>query len=230
MIVDNTEFLSSVPIFSELSSNTLKKVSGLGTLRSYAKNAVILSEEEDGSALFVIISGKVKVCRTSHDNVSKEVILSILIQSDFFGEMALLDGLNRSASVIAMEDSKLFIIQRNDFLDLLYEHPEVSVSLLQELTQRLRASTMKIKALSLKDAEGKVATVLLQLADDVGKIRHGIVEIEKLPFQHELANMAGTSRETISRTLHSFAKKGLVELDGSKLRITSYEKFKALFH
>jgi CRP-like cAMP-binding protein len=172
----------------------------------------------------------VKVCRTSNDNSSKEVILSILNSSDFFGEMALLDGLNRSASVIAQEDSKLFIIQRNDFLDLLYEHPEVSVALLQELTQRLRAATMKIKALSLKDAEGKVATVLLQLADDVGRIKRGVVEIEKLPFQHELANMAGTSRETISRTLHSFAKKGLVELDGSKLRIISYEKFRELFH
>ena len=77
--------------------------------------------------------------------------------------------------------------------------------------------------------EGKVATVLLQLADEMGRIKHGIVEIEKLPFQHELANMAGTSRETISRTLHTFAKKGLVELDGAKLRIMNYEKFKELF-
>jgi CRP-like cAMP-binding protein len=229
-IVENIEFLTSVPIFSELNSETLEKVSKLGTVRTYAKNSVILTEEEDGTALFVIISGKVKVCRTSSDDPEKEVILSILNPSDFFGEMALLDGLNRSASVIAMVDSNLFIIQRSDFLDLLHTHPEVSVTLLQELTQRLRAQGMKIKALSLKDAEGKVATVLLQLADDIGRIKHGIVEIEKLPFQHELANMAGTSRETISRTLHSFAKKGLVELEGSKLRIINYEKFKELFN
>jgi len=220
--VENIEFLTSVPIFSDLNSETLEKVSKLGTVRTYTKNSVILTEEEDGSALFVIISGKVKVCRSSNDDPGKEVILSILNPSDFFGEMALLDGLNRSATVIAMEDSKLFIIQRSDFLDLLHTHPEVSITLLQELTQRLRAQGMKIKALSLKDAEGKVATVLLQLADDVGRIKQGIVEIEKLPFQHELANMAGTSRETISRTLHSFAKKGLVELEGPKLRIINY--------
>jgi CRP-like cAMP-binding protein len=230
MIVDNIDFLGSVPIFSDLSSDTLQKVSKLGTVRSYVKNSVILTEEEDGSALFVIISGKVKVCRVSNDDSSKEVILSILNPSDFFGEMALLDGLNRSASVIAMDDSQLFIIQRSDFLNLLHEYPEVSIALLQELTQRLRGASMKIKALSLKDAEGKVATVLLQLADEIGRIKHGIVEIEKLPFQHELANMAGTSRETISRTLHSFAKKGLIELEGSKLRIVSYEKFKELFN
>lgn len=227
--MESIEFFKKVPIFSDLDEGTLKKLSTLGTIRTYPKHSVILSEEDPGSALFVIISGKVKVFRSDKEDVSKEVILSMLNPSDFFGEMALLDGLTRSANVVALEDSKLFIIQRNDFLNLLHEHPDVSVTLLQEITQRFRAATMKIKALSLKDAEGKVATVLLQLADDIGRIKQGVVEIEKLPFQHELANMAGTSRETISRTLHSFAKKGLVELDGSKLRIPNYEKFKELF-
>jgi len=228
--LENIQFLKSVPIFSELDDASLEKVSKLGTVQSFVKDAVILSEQEAGSALFVIVSGKVKISRVSNDNLDKEVILSLLNPSDFFGEMALLDGLKRSATVTAMEESKVFIIQRNDFLDLLKTHPEVTISLLQELTQRLRAAGMKIKALSLKDAEGKVATVLLQLADDIGKIKQGVVEIEKLPYQHELANMAGTSRETISRTLHSFAKKGLVELEGSKLRIISYEKFKELYN
>jgi CRP-like cAMP-binding protein len=227
--LENIEFLKNVPIFSELNDDTLIKLSQLGTLKSFEKDSIILSEQDAGSALFVMVSGKVKVARVSNDDKSKEVILTLLNPSDFFGEMALLDGLARSATVTSIEDSQVFIIQRNDFLDLIQEHPEVSIALLQELTQRLRAAGMKIKALSLKDAEGKVATVLLQLADDMGKIKHGIVEIEKLPYQHELANMAGTSRETISRTLHSFAKKGLVELEGTKLRIISYEKFKDLF-
>jgi CRP-like cAMP-binding protein len=224
---ETNEFLKYVPIFSELNEDTLEKISKLGIQKSFKKDSVILFEHETGSALFVIVNGKVKVSRVSDDG--KEVILTILGESDFFGEMAILDGLARSANVTAMEDSELFIIQRSDFLDLLHNHPEISITLLQELTQRLRSADMKIKSLSLKDAEGKVATVILQLADDVGKIKQGTVEIEKLPFQHDLANMAGTSRETISRTLHSFAKKGLVELDGSRLRIINYEKFKELF-
>ncbi|GBD89311.1 cAMP receptor protein [bacterium BMS3Abin04] len=140
--------------------------------------------------------------------------------------MALLDGQTRSATVSALENSELFIIQRNQFLEFLKEHPEISIALMQELSKRLRSADMQIKSLSLKDAEGKVATVILQLANDIGKIRQGIVEIEKLPLQQDLANMAGTSRETISRTLHSFVKKGLIELEGSKLRIFNYEKFK----
>jgi len=221
------EFLTFVPIFSELNIDTLEKIEEVGTRKIFQKNDVILMEDEVGTALFVIISGKVKVARTSTDG--REVILTILSESDFFGEMAILDGQTRSATVSATEDSELFIIQRTDFLNLLKEYPEVSIALLQELTKRLRATDVKIKALSLKDAEGKVATVILQIADDVGKIQYGKVEIEKLPLQQDLANMAGTSRETISRTLHSFAKKGFIELDGNKLRITDYEKFKELF-
>ena len=224
---EKDNFLKYVPIFSELSDSKLEQISKLGTKKTYSKDSVILLENETGSALFVIVKGKVKISRVSDDG--KEVILSILNESDFFGEMAIIDGSSRSANVTAMEDSELFIIQRNEFISLLHSHPEISIALLEELATRLRAADMKIKSLSLKDAEGKVATVILQLADDVGKIKQGTVEIEKLPFQHDLANMAGTSRETISRTLHTFAKKGLVELDGSRLRIINYEKFKELF-
>ncbi|MCK9209528.1 MAG: Crp/Fnr family transcriptional regulator [Ignavibacteriaceae bacterium] len=221
------DFLKYVPIFTDLDEPTLDKIAALGNFRKFEKEAVILLENETGSALFVIVNGKVKVSRTSDDG--REVILTILTDSDFFGEMAILDGQNRSANVTAIEDTELFLIQRSDFLDLLYNHPEVSISLLTELTKRLRGADMKIKSLSLKDAEGKVATVILQLADDIGKIKQGVVEIDKLPFQHDLANMAGTSRETISRTLHSFSKKGLIELEGNKLRIINYAKFKEMF-
>ncbi|MBA4407085.1 Crp/Fnr family transcriptional regulator [bacterium] len=223
----SSEFLSFVPIFSELPDETLEKIEQIGTRKDYKKNDVILMEEETGTALFVIVKGKVKVARSSSDG--REVILTILSDSDFFGEMAILDGLTRSATVTAIDETELFLLQRNDFMGLLHEHPEISVALLQEMTKRLRAADMKIKALSLKDAEGKVATVILQLADEIGKIKQGKVEIDKLPLQQDLANMAGTSRETISRTLHSFAKKGLVELEGSKLKILDYEKFKGMF-
>jgi CRP/FNR family transcriptional regulator, cyclic AMP receptor protein len=226
-MLETDDFLKYVPIFADLDAATITKISELGVRKTYKKDTVILFEHETGSALFVIVEGKVKVSRVSDDG--KEVILTILSDSDFFGEMAILDGLARSANVTAMEDTELFLIQRSEFIALLHEHPEISIALLMELAARLRAADMKIKSLSLKDAEGKVATVILQLADDLGRIKQGTVEIEKLPFQHDLANMAGTSRETISRTLHSFAKKGLVELEGSKLRIINYEKFKELF-
>ncbi len=221
---DSSDFLLYVPIFSDLPEETIEKISQVGFRRTYKKDNIILMEDEVGGALFIIVNGKVKVTRTSNDG--REVILNILTESDIFGEMALLDGQTRSATVSALENSELFIIQRNQFLEFLKEHPEISIALMQELSKRLRSADMQIKSLSLKDAEGKVATVILQLANDIGRIKQGIVEIEKLPLQQDLANMAGTSRETISRTLHSFVKKGLIELEGSKLRIFNYEKFK----
>jgi len=224
---DNYNFLRFVPIFADLDDSAIDQILKLGMRKVFKKDSVVFFENEADTALFVIIEGQVKVSRVSDDG--KEVILSILGESDFFGEMAILDGSNRSANVTAMSDTEMFIIQRSDFLNLLQAHPEVAISLLVELAHRLRAADMKIKSLSLKDAEGKVATVILQLADDVGKIKNGTVEIEKLPFQHDLANMAGTSRETISRTLHAFAKKGLVELNGSNLKIVNYEKFKETY-
>ncbi len=226
--MDNESYsLQFVPIFADLPTDTILKIEKIGVKKDYKKDEPILLEEDSGNALFVILNGKVKVSRSSNDG--REVILTILGESDFFGEMAILDGLARSANVIAIEESKVFLIQRNDFLQLLNNHPEISIILLQELTSRLRNADMKIKALSLKDAEGKVATVLLQISEYSGKIKNGVVEIDKLPIQQDLANMAGTSRETISRTLHSFAKRGFVELDGNKLRIVNFEEFKESF-
>ncbi len=223
----SSDFLYYVPIFSDLPEETIEQISQVGIKKSFRKDTIVLMEEDESGALFIIVSGKVKVTRTSNDG--REVILNILSESDIFGEMALLDGLTRSATVTAIEDSELFIIQRNQFLEFLKEHPEISIALMQELSKRLRTADMQIKSLSLKDAEGKVATVIVQLANDHGRIRQGAVEIEKLPLQQDLANMAGTSRETISRTLHSFAKKGLIELEGSRLRIYQFEKFKATY-
>lgn len=219
--------LKHVPIFADLPIETLVEIEKVGSKKKCGKDEPILLEEDSGNALFVILSGKVKVSRSSSDG--REVILTILGESDFFGEMAILDGLARSANVISIEESEVFLIQRSEFLQLLHNHPEISIILLQELTSRLRNADMKIKALSLKDAEGKVATVLLQIAEYSGKIKAGVVEIEKLPVQQDLANMAGTSRETVSRTLHSFAKRGFVELDGNKLRIINFEEFKENF-
>ncbi len=220
--------LKKIPIFSSLKDETLLQIDQVCIKKKYEKGNIILFEHDEANALFFIVKGEVKIARESDDG--REVIFSLLHDSDVFGEMSLLDGMPRSANVTAMVDTELYMIKREDFLELLNNHPDVSIALLVELTHRLRLAGMRIKSLSLNDAEGKVATVLLQIADEKGKIKNGIVEIEKLPFQHDLANMAGTSRETISRTLHSFAKKGLVELEGSKLRIIKYEQFKEIYN
>jgi CRP-like cAMP-binding protein len=224
---ESMDFLRGVPIFNDIEEGELVKVVRVGVRKKYKKGSIILLEEESGAALFVIISGKVKIVRTDDDG--REVILSILGENDFFGEMSILDGLARSASVVAITKTELFMIHRRDFLKLMHDFPAVAISLLKELTMRLRKADSQIKSLSLKDAAGRVANVILQLADDIGKIRKGRVEIDELPLQQDLANMAGTSRETISRMVHMFIKKGHLEMQGNRLIINDYEKFKSLY-
>jgi CRP/FNR family cyclic AMP-dependent transcriptional regulator len=223
----SANFLRNVPIFTDLDDTELSRIAKLGVQKRFKKGGIILLEEETGSALFVIIAGKVKVVRADDDG--REVVLAILTENDFFGEMAILDGLSRSASVIAITKADVFMIHRNDFLQLLHDYPSLAVSLLRELTTRLRKADAQIKSLSLKDAAGRVASVILQLADDIGKIKKGRVEIEELPLQHDIANMAGTSRETVSRMIHMFVEQGHLQLQGNTLSINDYEKFKSLY-
>ncbi|MBI3005213.1 MAG: Crp/Fnr family transcriptional regulator [Ignavibacteriales bacterium] len=217
-------FLRNVPIFSDLEDKDLLRIVKLGVRQKYKKGNIVVLEQESGAALFVIITGKVKVVRTDEDG--REVILSMFGPGEFFGEMSLLDGLARSASVVATLKSELFMIHRRDFLQLLEEYPQVAISLLAELAMRLRKADMQIKSLSLKDAAGRVANVLLMLSDDLGVFRKGKVEIEDLPLQQDIANMAGTSRETVSRMIHHFIRNSEVDLKGNKLTINDYETFR----
>ncbi len=217
-------FLRNVPIFAELGDKELEKIAKLGTRQKYKRGNVVVLERESGASLFAIVSGKVKVVRT--DEEGREVILSMFGPGEFFGEMSLLDGMARSASVVALTKAELFMIHRRDFLESLHEFPSIAIALLAEMAMRLRKADMQIKSLSLKDAAGRVANVLLILADDIGVFRKGKVEIDDLPLQQDIANMAGTSRETVSRMLHQFVREGSIQLKGNRLTISDYEAFR----
>lgn len=219
--------LKYIPLFSELTDDDLREIQKLAVRQVYKKDNMVLIEEEIGSTMFIILDGRVKISRISDDG--REVILSILSEGDFFGEMSILDGQNRSANVVTLEDSKIMIIRREDFLQMLHDYPQIAINLLKELAQRLRRSDSQIKSLSLQNATGKVASTLLRIADDSGKIFRGQVEIPRLPPQQDLANMAGTSRETISRVLKSLTKRGYLRKEGSRLIILDYESFRSEF-
>ena len=219
--------LKSISLFSELDESNLKEIVKVGVRQFYKKDNMILIEEEVGSTMFIILDGRVKISRISEEG--REVILSILSEGDFFGEMSILDGQTRSANVVTLQDSEILVIHRQDFLRMLHDYPQIAINLLKELAHRLRRSDSQIKSLSLQNATGKVASTLLRIADDSGKIYMGQVEIPRLPPQQDLANMAGTSRETISRVLKALEKKGYLKKKGSRLIILDYESFRSDF-
>ena len=225
--MDKISLLESVPIFSDLSKSDLTKISDRMTHRKFTKNQMILLEDDLGQTFFVIAIGSVKITRLSDDG--REVILAMLGEADFFGEMSLLDGDGRSANVVALEASEVLTLARNEFLDILEKYPKISISLLEELTNRLRKSDQQIESLSLSDVEQRIGITLIRLAEELGTIKQGSVKIKNLPFQQDIANMAGTSRETVSRTFKLLEEKGLLSRQGRQLVIYNFNQFSKTF-
>ena len=219
--------IQTVPLFSDLSDQSLKVITGKMVARSYDKEKMILVEESAGETFFLISNGTVKITRMSDDG--REVILAILGTGDFFGEMALLDGEGRSANVIALEDAEVLTLQRSDFLDILERFPKIAIHLLKELTTRIRHSDQQIESLSLSGAEQRIALVLIRLAEEMGQIKEGTVTIEHIPYQQDIANMAGTSRETVSRVYKMLEDKNHIARDGKILKIIDFPIFSRQF-
>ena len=170
--------------------------------RGYPKNSVILFEDDPGDALYVVVGGRVKVVLIGEDG--KEVILSVLKDGDFFGEMALIDDEPRSAHVIAMEDTDLLVLRREDFQRCLEGQPRMALSLLRALSGRLRK-----------------AEFLLELAEE------GDGETISRNVTHRtIAQMIGSSRETVSRTFRNLADNGLIEVSQQAIVIRDREGLK----
>lgn len=214
---DSRELLKKIAIFGDLSDSDLERLTSLLQEVRYHKDEVILHKEDPGDSLFVIKDGRVKVVLYGDDG--REVILSILKEGDFFGEMSLLDGEPRSASVVSMEDANLYILKRDGFLASLMERPGMALRILVELSRRLRVADEKIGSLALLDVYGRIAGALLQLARSEGKVVGDRIVIDERPTQQDIASMAGASRETVSRVLNDLVKSGLISMEGKKVII-----------
>ena len=225
--MSKTDHLRNVPIFTDLSDSDLNRIASKMVSRDYEKGQMILLEESTGETFFIMTSGTVKVTRLSDDG--REVILALLGESDFFGEMSLLDGEGRSANIVANEDAEVMTLSRRDFLECLETYPKIAISLLEELAVRLRKSDQQIESLSLSDSEQRIGITLIRLAEEGGTIKRGDVTVQNLPYQQDIANMAGTSRETVSRTLKLLEDKKLVKRNGSDITIFNFNDFRQSF-
>jgi CRP-like cAMP-binding protein len=180
--------------------------------RSFPKGSVIVFEDDPGDALYLVAKGQVKVVLIGEDG--REVILSVLGEGNFFGEMSLIDDKPRSATVIAMIDSAVLLLRREDFQSRLRTSPEIAIALLRELSRRLRRADEKIGSLVLLDVSGRLADLVLRLAEEEGGDR-----ITKKLTHNVLAQMIGSSRETVSRTMRDFVERELVEVTRKEITI-----------
>ncbi|MDQ6634087.1 MAG: Crp/Fnr family transcriptional regulator [Gemmatimonadota bacterium] len=216
MISQTADFLATIPLFSGLQRDELQRFADLTRERSYPKGSVILFQDDPGDSLFVLRSGRVKVVLIGEDG--REVILGVLEPGAHFGELALIDDQPRSAHVIAMEDANLLILRREDFRRRVEANPSVAWALLTELSRRLRRADVKIGGLVLLDVPGRIARLLLDLADETGN-----ETIEK-PLTHQtIAQMIGASRETVSRAMKEFQDSGLITVERRKIAVGNRE-------
>lgn len=217
--------LKGIPLFADLEQSELEALAQLGRVRTISRGNVIFYEDDPGTSCYVLLAGKVKIVVNADDG--REHILGMLQGGDFFGEMSLIDGQSRSASAICVEDVTTVTIQRDEFLKLLRSNPELTLKLLVTLSQRLRAADRNVESLAFLSAPGRVARLLLELA------KEGESGAEGLSFTHamtrqEMASLAGTSRETLTRVLMDYQERGLVHLDKNKVTLKDEAKLRSM--
>lgn len=217
----HSELLKRVPLFEGLSDDELGALSDVAMLRVFPKDRVVIMAEEEGDSLFVIHQGQVKVSIVSEDG--REVILSILGEGNFFGEMSLLDGHPRSANVTTTQETELLMVRRADFLHFIQRSPQTAIKLLGVLASRLRKTDRKIEGLALSDVTGRITQTLLQLAEEQGTPTPDGVLVKDRPTHQDLANMSGTTRETVSRILKRLENQGYIVPKGRDLLIVGTE-------
>jgi len=219
--------IRSVPLFTNLSDEMLESVVKASTVVTFRRNQTIVREKEEGNALFIILSGRVKVTLIRSDG--KEAILAILRANDFFGEMALLDDQPRSASVVALESTRALMLTRPNFIKLLEDDPQIVHNIMVALSGRLRKANQKIADLAFLDAIGRICGVILQMAEEAGEETDEGILIHNRPSHEQLGMMAGTTRETATHCMIALERRGYLLTQGRDLLLFSPEDLKRDF-
>jgi CRP/FNR family cyclic AMP-dependent transcriptional regulator len=206
------ETVRGVPLFSQLRESDLAIVAGLFHERKYPKNRMILFAHDPCEAFYIVLTGQAKVMLIAEDG--REVVLSLIGPGEFFGETALMDDEPFEAGVIATEDSTVLVLEREVFRNCLRDVSGVALGLLRALCVRLREADHRIGELMLLDVTGRVSHLFLDLAR-----RSGGERIVDPPTHQVIAQMVGSTRETVSRTVGALAAQQMIVGNGNEIRI-----------
>ena len=207
----STTILRTVPLFNGFAEDQLERLTTVVTRRSVPRGVMLMAQGDPTDSLYIIIAGRLKVMMS--DAEGKEVILAMLGPGEIVGEMGLIDDSPRSATVIAIEPSELLAISKREFHRCLAENFDMSMGVMRGLVRRLREADRKIGSLALLDVYGRVARLLMDMAENVGGEQ---VVNKRLPKQ-DIAKMVGASREMVSRVMKDLQLGGYIEQRGSTI-------------
>jgi len=213
-----SKLLGKVPLFKNLSEDHLKKLASDVSTRHAVKDEVVILQSDTTTDLYIVLKGRVKVTLLSEDG--GEYILADLRDGDFFGEMSLIDGEPRSATVVATEDSTFGVLVRKRFIETIQHDPMIALDLLSTLVRKLRQSTAREEGLALLDVRTRLLRFLGGLAQTEGKIdESGCYKIKKRT-QQELALRIGASREAVSQLMRALATEKVLHERGAFLFVS----------
>lgn len=208
--------LEGESVFAACPSGVIEEVLRQAHVISLARNDVVYRQGDKGDSMMVVISGSLKVTNVTADG--KEVVLGFLRSGAMIGEIAVLDGRERTASVIALEPTEAVAIYRRDLVPILHSNPEVMVALMEGLCARLRSTISLVESYSL-DAAARIADCLVRLAAEHGEPAGTGIAIDLRLTQRDIGSHLGLTRETVSRTLGEFRDNGLIEFSSSTIII-----------
>ncbi|HTI15409.1 MAG TPA: Crp/Fnr family transcriptional regulator [Dictyobacter sp.] len=210
-------YLKQVNIFSGLGDEDIRELVSVAKKRTFRAGEVIFHRDDPGQVLYVIKEGKVKISLISPDG--QEISLVVLGKGEYFGEMALLDGLPRSADAVALEKVESYTLQRSDFQKTIINNPKIAIRVMEVLSERLRKTDQQVEDLIFLDVYGRVAKKLLELSETHGiQVEHG-VRIDVRLTQQELASMVGASRESVNKVLGYFTDKQYISTDRHRITL-----------
>ncbi|HOM42299.1 MAG TPA: Crp/Fnr family transcriptional regulator [Bacillota bacterium] len=222
--MNNHDYLRQISIFSELEDEFLEKIYKISRVRKYEKGRIIFMEGEPGEAFFYIKSGLVKVSKLSRDG--REHILHVLNEGHVFAEVTLFSNTEYPATAEVLEEAEIGIIKNEDLEKVIKENPDLSLQLIKYLNKRLVEAHMKIRNLALYDTYERTAQALVKLAEDYGRKSSKGVNLDISISRQELANLVGTTRETVIRALTAFKKEHLIGIEKNTITIFDLEKLK----
>jgi len=202
-------------MFSDLTSESLETLASMVQYRKYPKGAFIVGQNETGTAMFLLVSGRVKVSLASPEG--KELVLNYLEAPAHFGEMALVDGQPRSSDIIAVTDVEAFALDGKDLSAAIQLQPKLALSLIATLSRRLRHTINRLEDMAFHDATHRVMRVVLNVAT-AGLETRGAPIIQGMTH-YDIATLAGTSRETASRVISQLAREGIVTTKGRRILV-----------
>ena len=214
------------PLFGKRSPSEIDSLISYSRVERYPTGREVFAKGSPGQSLMAVLRGSIKI--SSLSNEGKEIVFGIINAGEIFGEIAVLDGEERSADATAMTDCELLVLNRRDFLHLLETRSDLCMILLRILCRRLRQTSEQVEDVMFRHLESRVAKALLQLAESVGL--HGLqsASVELHVSQRELGNMAGGSRESVNKILQNRHRQGLIDLGKASVLIRDLEALRRL--